>query len=113
MTDHEPGPLLDRLVAEAVGWGWAGKIGYDCAAAVDRQEFCEVLRRPSQNDADAIAALEAARKRIGGGCFYKIVRWSSGTWWVQFASDGIFGGDADTLPLAACRAILAWKRMGS
>lgn len=107
MTDTtkipEPGPARDRLVAEVVGWEW------DAEAEWCWDRF--LVRNPSDNDADALAALEAWMARDERH-FYDIAR-SSSEWRVilyRLGERGAFkAASAPTLPAAVTAALLATK----
>lgn len=88
----------------------------------DKRELCEAVgldaedviggqwRLPWENDGDAIAALEAWRAKHGGSVFITLSKPHK----VDIFADGRFIGNCngDTLPAAACRAILAaWRWM--
>lgn len=98
MTDQD-----NRDLGEAVGWKYRDKLG--CIMADG-----ETWRNPFGNNGDAIAALEAWRAKHGGSVFITLSKPHK----VDIFNDGRFIGNCngDTLPLAACRAILAaWRKM--
>lgn len=116
----EPGILMDRAVARAVGWGWHGNPSRDCATCSCIVASCYAVKRngfgdrismfPSRKVADAIAALEATgmewdiTKFADPGreiVYESIVNWPGES---SEAGCGIRGN----VPEAACVAILRW-----
>jgi hypothetical protein len=100
MTNLTPGPDLDRRVAEAVGWERHKRGGMEWFTSP-----CGAHRRPSKWGADAIAALEATGLDwdiVRKGSRYDVsIEWEEATQWAN--------GYGETIPLAICAAILAWK----
>ena len=102
MTDQDK-----RDLCEAVGWEYHDDI---CAIRGDG-----MWRAPfHSNVADAIAALEAWRAKHGGWWEMLSPDETSSDWVATVAPKVgcAVDGHADTLPAAACRAILAaWRKM--
>ena len=107
MTDNvipPCGPERDRLVAEAVGWANVDLFEY--LAVWDSLARC--VRRPSQSDPDALAALKAWKEQEIGRhvtvdighcvhvCLYEPDRFSA-------------FGQAPTLAGAATAALVRWR----
>ena len=114
MTRTDPlmppcGPERDRLVAEAVGWKFV-TLGTDswCSPGVMGRVF-----RPSQSDADALAALEAWAEK--GARWYTHNRWPSGRHEVtlypvgRINEVGAYQVEAPTLRDAATAALVRWR----
>lgn len=92
-----------RDLCEAVGW----KLSNRCASAYSAPGDG---RHPWDDTGDAIAALEAWRAKHGGSVFVTLSKPHK----VDIFADGQFIGNSngDTMPAAACRAILAaWRKM--
>lgn len=106
MTDIEippPGPARDRLVAEAVGWGWIDKV----AAAHDYAK--NMWYFPSTSDHDALAALDAWWGNEGR--WYVVRRWKHDDGVSVTLYDGVGSmpfGSAPTLREAASAALARW-----
>lgn len=106
------GPERDRLVAQAMGWGWCGN-GEDgwCYTSAMRK-----VLRPSTCDADALAALEAWR--LGNGiCSYAVASPDPDDpgfrvcMWYSTDGKSVAGceGTAPTLRDAATAALVRWR----
>jgi len=112
----EPGPKLDRLVAERV-MGW--KLGVDADTRIDSKWVWRSGKRWSPSR-DIAAAMDVISKLLESGLFLDIYSpreaeapdWFHGDdEWVVFVcdwdhEDGIAHAGAGTLPLAICRAAL-------
>ena len=114
MTRTDPlmppcGPERDRLVAEAVGWANVDLFEY--LAVWDSLARC--VRRPSQSDPDALAALEAWAEK--GARWYTHNRWPSGRHEVtlypvgRINEVGAYQVEAPTLRDAATAALVRWR----
>jgi hypothetical protein len=110
MTNLTPGPDLDRLVAEAVGWepvkykATYGPLG-------ESQKFLETTatsyRQVSGSDAEALAALVATNEEFS--IHRDSAHFEGWQWVVEIFGRRISTAVAPTLREAACAAILAWK----